>query len=327
MYALGVLNKSKFSATIGAELLTAWNQAAELQSAAQEFLKQGKLNETVQNLLEARTIITNLLPKQVLYDAVAVTPYTGQPSQGPSALGSSIRDALSKVHIEKKSGDDQKGKIGERFQEPFVVQVTIAGNEKPLPAVGVTVVFMNSSGELLGEAVADAHGVAAYSAQVRGSIGLQVRARISLPSVVREFAANLNSSSVLFTCSLLDADVAFAIKAEVPAAGTNEAVRSVVANAVTRVGYHVVDMSRFILKIQFQSTPPALIDGMGGTLFSVSSEMTIVLADRAANMVLGSVGAKSKGVAKTREDALVRSARDLKINEQDLVSLLEKAKN
>jgi hypothetical protein len=66
---------------------------------------------------------------------------------------------------------------------------------------------------------------------------------------------------------------------------------------------------------------------MGGTLFSVSSDMTIVLADKVSNRLLGSVAAKSKGVAKTREDALVKSARDLKINEQDLVSLLERAKN
>jgi hypothetical protein len=327
MYALAVLNRSKFAGAIAAELLAGWNQAAELHSAAQDFLKQGKLNEAVQNLLEARTITTNLLPKQALYDAVAVTPQIGQPSLGPSALTSSIRDALSKVRIEKKSGDNQKGKIGEKFPEPFVVQVSITGNEKPLHAVGVAVAFMNASDESLGEAIADANGVAVFSAQVRGSIGSQVRARLSLPSTGREFASNLNSSSVLFTCAVLDADVAFAVKIEVPFSGANEVLRSVLSSAVTRVGYHIVDMSRFVLKVQFQSAPPTLIDGMGGTLFSVSSDMTIVLADKASNRLLGSVAAKSKGVAKTREDALVKSARDLKINEQDLVSLLERAKN
>ena len=179
----------------------------------------------------------------------------------------------------------------------------------------------------LGEAIADVNGVAAFSAQVRGSIGSQVRARLSLPSTGREFASNLNSSSVLFTCAVLDADVAFAVKIEVPVAGANEVLRSVVSSAVTRVGYHIVDMSRFVLNVQFQSSPPALIDGMGGTLFSVSSDMTIVLADKVSNRLLGSVAVKSKGVAKTREDALAKSARDLKINEQDLVSLLERAKN
>jgi hypothetical protein len=327
MYALAVLNKSKFAGGIAAELLAGWNQAAELHAGAQDFLRQGRLNETVQNLLEARTITMNLLPKQALYDAVAVTPQLGQPSLGPSALTSSIRDALSKVRIEKKSGDNQKGKIGEKFPEPFVVQVSITGNEKPVHAAGVAVAFVNVSGEPIGEAIADANGVAAFSAQVRGSIGLQVRARLSLPSTGREFASNLNSSSVLFTCAVLDAEVAFAVKIELPVAGANDVLRSVVSSAVTQVGYHIVDMSRFVLKVQFQSAPPTLIDGMGGTLFSVSSDMTIVLADNVSNRLLGSMAAKSKGVAKTREDALVKAARDLKINEQELVSLLERAKN
>jgi LPP20 lipoprotein len=327
MYALAALNKAKFAGAIAAELLTGWNQAGELHAEAQDFLKQGKLNETVQNLLEARTITTNLLPKQALYDAVAAAPHLGQPSLGPSALTSSIRDALSKVRIEKKSGDNQKGKIGEKFPEPFVVQVSIADNEKLLHAVGVAVAFVNVSGEPLGEAIADANGVAAFSAQVRASIGSQVRARLSLPSTGREFASNLNSSSVLFTCAVLDANVAFAVKIEVTVAGANEVLRSVVSSAVTQVGYHIVDMSRFVLNVQFQSAPPTLIDGMGGTLFSVSSDMTIVLADKVSSRLLGSVSAKSKAVAKTREDALVKSARDLKINEQDLVSLLERAKN
>jgi hypothetical protein len=326
-YALAALNKSKFAGTIAAELTAGWNQAAELRDAAVVFLTHGKLNEAIQNLVEARTIVTNLLPKQALHDAVARTPFFGQPSLGPSALTSSVRDALAKVRILKKSGDKQRGKIGEKFPEPFVVQVTLVADEKPVPAAGVAVSFLNASGESVGEVITDAEGVATFSVQVRGNIGSQVRARLSLQMLGREFASNLNSSSVAFGCVLLDADVAFALKAEMLTVGPSDLLRSVVSNAVTHIGYHVVDMSRFALRVRFQSAQPTSIDGMGGTLFSVSSDVTIILTDKESNRILGSVGARSKGVAKSKEDALEKSIRELKINEQDLVSLLEKAKN
>ena len=62
----------------------------------------------------------------------------------PSALTSGIRDALSGVRIEKISGDKQKGKIGENFPEPFIVQVTANEGENAVPVVGAAIVFLNS---------------------------------------------------------------------------------------------------------------------------------------------------------------------------------------
>jgi hypothetical protein len=125
----------------------------------------------------------------------------------------------------------------------------------------------------------------------------------------------------------MDADVAFALKTEMLTPGPSDLLRSVVSSAVTHIGYHVVDMSRFVLRVRFQSVPPTSIDGIGGTLFSVSSDVTIILTDKESNRILGSVGARSKAIAKSKEDALEKSVRELKINEQDLVSLFEKAKN
>ena len=326
-YALAILTKENFASTISAELTSGWNQAGELHVAAEKFIRQGKVLEAIQDLIEARSTVTTLLPKQALHDAVARVPFTGSAALGPAATTSDIRSALARVRIEKKSGDKQKGKIGERFPEPFVIHVAIDADGKPIPAVGLAVAFLNASGETLGEVVSDANGTASFNPRVRGSIGTQVRARLSLPSAGKEFSTNLNSSSVVFECVLLGADVAFALKVDMPPSAVSDAVRSLVSDAVTRAGYHIVDMSRYQLRVTFLGAAPSTIDGMGGTLYSVSAESIVSLIEKEQNRTLGSVSAKSKGVAKTKNEAIEKSARSLKFDEEELISLLERAKN
>jgi hypothetical protein len=326
-YALAALNKEKFSVTIAAGLTEGWNHAKKLQRAAEDFLRQGKITEAIQDFVEAQAGAMELLPKLALHDALARAPFRIEPSLGPSALASSVRDALSSVRIEKRGGDKQKGKIGENFSEPFIVQVTANEGQNSVPVAGAAIVFLNSSGEQFGEAITDAKGMASCSMKARGTIGQQLRARLSLPSLGKEFSSSLNSSSTVFNCVLLDADVAFSVKIDVRSSKVSDALRSVVVDAVMHAGYHIVDMSRFMLRVGFQSTPPATVEGADGTLYSVSSEVTMVLIDKDSNRTLGSIVGKSQGVAKSQDGALEQSARGVKLDVPEFVSLLEKAKN
>ncbi len=327
IYTLAALNKEKFAAAMGTELSAGWNQAEKLHGTAEDMLIEGKLDDAIRNLLDARVFVMNLLPKQVLHDAVAKVKFAGQYSVRPMGLTADIRNALSRVKIEKKSGDNQKGKIGEKFSVPFVVRVTVAGNENPVPVFGAAVVFLSTSGETLGKVFTDANGIASFSAEAQGNIGAHVRAQLTLQSADREFSSNLISSAVVFNCFLLDADVAFGLKVELSSGALNDVIHSVVAEAVIRTGYRIVDMSRFVLMVRFQTASRAMIDSTEGTLSSAFSEMTIVLIDKGSSNALGAISLKSRGVAKTRDEAIERSVRATKIDEEELVALLEKAKN
>ena len=324
-YALAALNKEEFSTAIG--LTSGWDHAKELQHGAENFLRRGKLTEAIQNLVEARAGVMDLLPKQALHDALARVPFSSEPSLGPVALTSSVRGVLSSIHIEKLGGDKQKGRIGEKFPAPFIVRVIAVEENDSVPVVGAAIVFLNLSGEQFGEALTDAKGTASCSLKVRGNIGRQLRARLSLPLLGKEFFPDVNFSSRVFNCVVLEADVAFSVKIDVRSSKVNDALRSIVVNAVTHSGYHTVDMSRFMLKVGFQSTPPTTVEGADGTLYNVSSDLTVVLIDKDSNRTLGSIIGKSQGIAKTQDGALEQSARGVKLDGSELLSLLEKAKN
>ena len=326
-YVLAALNKEKFSNVLAAQLAAEWDRVRSCQHSAAEFLQQGKLTEAIQDLVQARVGVLETLPRQVLHDALARTPYPRIPSLSPSALTSTLREVLSGVRIEKMGGDKQRGKIGENFAEPFIVRVTEAMRNTSVPVVGAEIVFLNASGEQFGAALTDSKGTAACTIKAKGNIGKMLRARLFLPSLGWEFSSSLNSSSAVFDCALLDADVAFSLKVDVRSSRMNDALHSLVINAVTRAGYHIVDMSRFVLRVGFQTSSPSTVDSLDGTFYIVTSDLSVVLIDKDLNRTLGTVASQSKGVATSQDGALEESVHRLKLDGPELVSLLEKAKN
>ena len=326
-YALAALDREKISSALAVKLTSGWDRANELQHTAEDFLHRGRLAEAIQDLFEAWADVMELLPKLALHDALAHEPFLSERSLSPSAVTSGIREALSGVRIEKISGDKQKGKIGENFPEPFVVHVTVNEGGNAVPVAGAAIVFLNLAGEQFGEALTDVNGTASCLLRARRSIGRQLRARLSLPSLGKEFFSDLNFSSRVFDCVLLEADVAFSLKIDVRSSKVNDALRSIVVDAVTHAGYQIVDMSRFMLRVGFQSTPAAAVDSADGPLYSVSSGVTLMLIDKDSNRTLGSINGTSQGIAKTQDGALEQSVRGMKLQHTELVLLLEKAKN
>ncbi len=326
-YVLAALNMQELSRTIAAQLAAGWDRSMNLRQTAEDCVRKGKLTEGIQDLFDARSAVLELLPKEAMHDALAAVPFAGIPALSPSALTAVLHETLSAVHIEKIGGERQRAKTGVNFPQPFVVRVTGIVDGKPVPVTGAEIAFTNSSGEKFGTAITDPEGTASCSIKARGNIGQTLRAGLSLPSTGREFASAIDASSVEFACSLLQADVAFGIKIDVRSPSVNDVLRSCVTNAVTRAGYQIVDMSRFLLRVEFQSAPPAGADSLGGALYSTASEFSLILIDKSSNSTLGSIGGKSMGSAKTLDEAVLQSARGMKLDPDALASLLEKAKD
>ena len=326
-YVLAALNKDEFSRSLADQLIAGWDRAMNFRRASEDLLRQGKVAEGIQNLFQARAVVMDLLPLQALHDALARSPYSSIPSLSPSALTSILRETLSGVRIEKTGGDKQKGRVGENFPEPFIVQVNEFIGTRPVPAVGAEIVFTNSSGDPFGRAVTDSKGTASCVIKVKGNIGHKIQVRLLLPSLGPEFSSVIDASSAAFDCTLLEADVAFSLKVEVRSSEENDAIRSLVTDAVTRAGYHIVDMSRFELRAGFLTASPTTVDSADGSFTFVSADLSVTLIDKSSNRILGSIDSKSQGVAKSQEEALKLAARGAKLDGAELAALLEKARN
>ncbi|MCK9409754.1 MAG: LPP20 family lipoprotein, partial [Bacteroidetes bacterium] len=184
-YALVVLNRDSYSSSLRAELESGWKQASDLRAAAGEFFAKGKLNEAIQSLNQIKQVIAPLFAKQVLHNAAARSPFAFPSVFNPAALQTDIRSYLSQIKIEKKSGDGQKGKIGEKLSQPFTVVVTANG----VPCAGVTVGYFLEGKTVLGEETTDEKGTASFTTIVRSGNG--IKAKLSVPGIGREYEQNL----------------------------------------------------------------------------------------------------------------------------------------
>lgn len=324
-YALVVLERDKYCETLKSEMESGWKQADELRSSSVEYAKRGKLNDAIQTLLEARKTITPLLPKQALYNAVAHTRYKPAVTFSPTAVTNDIRKILSAVKLEKKSGDKQKGKIGEIFAEPFVVLVTVATEGKSVPVAGSIVIFESSDKTKIGDATTDDQGLVSLSTTVRAMSGNGIRARVLFESLGREFDQSLNSSAVHFTWFAASSDVSFALKVNAKSPKMNESLKSSFSSAITQIGYKVVASSKYIIEVRVEGGPSSRVDGMAGTMFNVSADVIAVLMNRESGDELGSVRFTGKGLARSESEATEKAVGNVKIGQKDISELLEKA--
>jgi hypothetical protein len=319
-YALVVLNRRSYAAAIGSELESGWKQASDLRASANEFFSQGKLNEALQSINQIKQVLAPLYAKQVLYAAAARAPFSSASVFNPAALQTDIRSFLSRVKIEKRSGDRQKGKIGSQFPQPFVVAVTANG----IPVSGVAIVFTLDQKTPIGRSITDEKGIAALTTTVRAMSREGIRAQLSLQEVGREFEQNIISSSVTFTWMPEASDKAFAITVQAKNKKVGDAVQSKVAAAVTEIGYPVVTMSANALSVEITSGVPTKIEGMAGTLYNLTLDATVSYKQGASKTIVGTAKCSSKGVGKSEDEAMEKAAAGLKIDQQSLSELLQR---
>jgi hypothetical protein len=323
-YALVVLERDKYCGTIHSELDAGWKQANDLRTGGFEFAKQGKLNNAIQNLLEVRKVISPLLTKQVLYNAVSNTPYKPAFSFSPLTITADIRTMFSDVKLEKKNGDKQEGRIGESFPDPFVVRVTMNVEGSVVPVAGSTVVFETSDKMKIGDAITDDQGMASFSATVRAMTGNGIQARISIPHLDREFDQNVLSSAVNFTWKAEGSNVSFSLKILTKPAAMSSALKRMFTTAITQIGYKVVSSSKFLIEVGVETGQSSKVEGMAGILYSLSANVTATLVDKTNDNTFGSVKFSGKGLARSEEEALQKAVDNANISLTDLSDLLQK---
>ena len=323
-YALVVLDRDKYCETLRGEMDAQWKQADQLRVGSGDLAKKGKLNEAVQDLLDARKLIVPLLTKQTLYNVVAHSPYKPPVDFGPSTLSSDIRNILASVKVEKKGGDKQRGKIGESFSEPFVVQVTISQGNTTATVAGCTVIFEMPDKSKVDEGTTDEKGIASLATTIRAMKGSGIRARLSVGVLSREFEQNLLSSAVTFTWKAEQSDFSFALKITAKSAKITDNLKNGFTAAITEVGYKVAGSSKYVLDISVEASEAGKVEGLAGTMYSVGADVVVNLHEKESENVLGSVKFSGKGLARSESEAIDKAVANVKIDQNEMAGLLEK---
>jgi len=323
-FALAILNKRNYSESIASELESGWKEASTLRAGAVEYFKKGRLTEAVQSLLQIRQVIAPLFAKQVLHNAVASVAFNSPSMFHPNTIYSDIRGFLSNVKIEKKSGDNQKGKIGEQFSQPLAVMVSVNADGGSVPCSGVPVEFVYDGKINLGKGMTDNNGTVTVSTAIRPMVNDGIQARLALPDIGKDFEKNIAASAAVFIWTAEKSDKMFTLQVNAKMKKVADAIQSKLSQAISKAGYTVVPGSNYIITVDVQSGTPGNVQGMAGTLYSVELETIARFMDSKTNQTRGAAKFTSRGVGKTEAEAMEKAASNLKVNEKELGELLEK---
>jgi hypothetical protein len=324
VYALAVLDREDFQRTMGAALDRAWKNVTEARQGAQNFLQNGRLNDALQNLIVARQLAAGIFPKMAQHDAVGKVMYHSDEIISPTELTSQMRDVLSRVRLERKSGNGQKVKIGQKFPEPLVVSVSVKSNGNHVPVVGIPVDFSSIDGMKLGTQITGSDGTAGFTLTARMVKKSVIRATMNPTVLAGEFDESLSADAIEFVFTALPASSTIAIAAVTVTPAASKKLEATFSALAAQLGYQTEKKSRYILEITVDAAVPTAIATMSGTLYSAMPDVFIVLKDKETGMELAALKTKGKGVGRSASEANEKAAAEFRIGDQDLAALLEK---
>ncbi len=319
-YAFAALERERYCESLRNDMNTAWTQASDLRSSADDFLKRGKFSDAVHSVADARGLILAALPKKALHDAVAGKAYIPPNASSPVSFTGDMKTMISNVHMEKLRGDSQGGKVGTKFGEPFTLRVLYGS----IPVTGAALVFESTDYLQLGDGVTDESGAASFTAHIRMLPGNTLRVRMSLGELSKEFERNLLSNAALFSFTPHLSDLGFEFSTQGIGGQSAEALKGRVASAVSKIGYRVLPVSRYRLDLTMHSAPPNKSEGFSGTLSTVKIEAVVTLVDKQTGATIGTYSASATGGGRTEQDAIAKAASSVTVNSMKLADLLEK---
>ena len=324
VYALAVLDREDFQRTLSAALDGAWRNVTTARRGAEDFLQNGNLNDALQNLIVARQLAAGIFPKMAQHDAVGKLMYHSKEIVSPTELTSLMRDILSRVRLERKSGNAQKMKIGQKFPEPLVVSVSMKNNGNHVPVVGIPVDFSSIDGMKLGTQNTGSDGTAGFILTARMVKKSIIRATMNPIALAGEFDESLSTGAIEFAFTALPASSTIAIAAVTVTPAASKKLEATFSALAVQLGYQTEKKSRYVLEITVSAAVPTTIATMSGTLCSAMPDVFIVLKDKETGMELAALKTKGKGVGRSASEANEKAASEFRIGDQDLAALLEK---
>lgn len=326
-YALAVLDKQRYLSSLEDEIDNSWLQIKKLYEDAKAFLNAGKVLQAVQNLKDAQQKIYDIYSRQVLYNALSRIPYKPEIELTAGGIESEIRDIISRIKIEKVSGDNQVGKVGEELLEPFVVRVFYQGNTQ-VPIPNANVIFAYKNGESIERLITDEQGIASVRAIAVGKRVNKVTATFSIPGLPSEYARLLSQIRVEFSYTT-SATATPTVSVSLKGAKEDKLIFDVLkklTQAIEKNGYKVEDESRFVVGGDVTSRVVSSVQGVGGTLYTVEAELNLFLKDSDNGQIVGSMNVKSRAVGKSEKEAYEKALRGIKFSNKDLVEMLSNAR-
>ncbi len=326
-YVLLTIDKDKYAAGLRTELDQMRSEIQQQYDDAEALIDEGQILQAFRTLIETSDAAADFHARAVLYTSISSIPYlTEDIISGPTVL-TKIRKLISKIKLERLSGDKQTAQNGKLLSEPFVVKVSLRQHGGAIPVKNLRLALKDEDNKVIERQYTDDRGEARFWVYAVGEDKGKIAAGIDLLRIPSVLKRDFRDTQTTFNYNIISVpSMTFSVQVRDEKGKRLDTVENIVAKSVQDAGHHVSDDAPFLLSGTVTIDDTHQIDGLDGPQHLVKTELTLFIMEKQSGEKVGSVTLTGKGMHKESEQkALDKSYNKLKISRKDLTRALSAA--
>lgn len=325
-YVLMTIDKDKYATGLLTELDQLKTEIKRLYDDSDALLNEGKIIKSLEVLAETGDMAARLQTQAALYSSISGNAYAIDDIITGPAILTKIRKLISKVKLEKVSGDDQSAQNGRLLAEPLVVRASINLNGELLPLQDLRLCLKDDN-EVLERRYTDQNGEAEFWAYAIGEEKGALKASFDQLKIPALFKRDFSDIQTTFNYNITAIPpMKFAVVIFDERGARLRKVEKTVASSVQSAGHHINDDADFLLSGTVTLEDSREVEGLDGTQFLVNTELILFIEERESGEKVGSITLTGKGLdKKSSEKALKKSYNKLKVSRKEFTKALSEA--
>jgi len=329
VYALAVLNKSRYLATLESGMEQIIQNTTTLLQSAQNQAAAGQILAAIEHYSQAARTIPEFYSKRSLYTALSGSSFPLAARYSATAILTEMNALLTSLQLQPVSGDNQNATTGQALPQPLIVRVVM--RQKDDSWVGVArfpVKARYESGERIGLYESDPDGqvkmnvIAAATGQ-GGRAGVVI-AGLDFGQLADTLTTNLSKSELRFHYTISVSERRFNVHIVDRSGSAVPSVEKLVTALITENGHTVSDTARYQIEGQLAIIKENEVPTPSGKQFFVEASLQLSLIDRHGGAILASLSGRGQGLdVGSRTAAVEKAYRGIAISKKKMATFLQ----
>ncbi len=327
-YLFLALDRDKYTEGIRSELGQIRSQIQKQYDDSETLLSGGDVFRALEILMDTEDAAAQFFARAVLSASLTGEAYpTSDVISGPAIL-SRARTVLSRVSLQRVSGDGQSGKIGVPLPEPFVVMAEYeVSSGKVVPMADVRLSLRDEDNDVLDRQYTCVKGKASFRTCAIGKDKGKATVSLDLAQLPAVLKRDLKRMQVTFKYDVLSVEpMSFSVEVFDGAGGRVGVMERTVIRSVESAGHSVSAEAPLLLTGRLQQLESQQVEGIGGPQYMVRTELTLFVKEKSSGEKVGSIALTATGLDKSSEKAAaLKSYKKFTISRNKMSKMLAEA--
>ncbi|MCF7810025.1 LPP20 family lipoprotein [bacterium] len=301
-YALVTIEKDKYATGLLVELDRMHSELQKQYQDSEEMLDSGKIIPAIKVLMETGDTAAQFETRAILYSSITGKQYNTDDVTSSAAILSQIHKIISRIKIEKTSGDNQTAMNGRLLPEPLSVRVFMKQKGDAIPLSDLQLCLDDIDGNKLEQQNTDSEGYVSFWHNAVGDDKGKATIAFDLKMIPAMFKRDFKTIQTTFRYNISPTpSMTFSVHVMDEEGAPVEDIEQIVSGSVQKAGHHINENGDFLLSGKVILTDSKMVDGIDGAQYLVSVKLPLSITEKKSGDRIGSIDLTGKGMDKKSE--------------------------